>query len=300
MPYELIHHGLLSVPSEDSPKPGIYWLRLLRENVHCVAILTEVPLNPGYSMSLNVPNIKNHIERAFSLDVDNLTFYRVLSRGYPDPAAAVIYTKEGWTSRDGLEASVGLQLPGLPENGELRKRVIELGGSETEYVRRQVFEAVPVTELPYPFNPYQCKHYDRFRAIENEATAPSRWDHDRDEVSREFISSLATDDVNACWYHKANWAAIADESIRVVEVVGKLKPDGYYKEEARKSALGKEDLKWLVSLFEHPVIISGGGYTDGQHRGCALRFSGASQAAVVTSHERVVTRKNDWQYAGDG
>ena len=61
------------------------------------------------------------------------------------------------------------------------------------------------------------------------------------------------------------------------------------------------DLRWLVSLFEQPVIVTGGGYTDGQHRGCALRLSGAPRAVVVTGSEDVpLPRLNDWQYEGDG
>jgi hypothetical protein len=148
---------------------------------------------------------------------------------------------------------------------------------------RQVFEAIPVTDLPLPHNPYQCKYHDRFKVV----TRDYRWA----EGAREFVASLTIDEVKGCQYHQANWAAIADESVRVVEVVGPLRPAVYYIHEARRSSLGGGDpsrggdLRWLLSLFETPVIIDGGGYTDGQQRGCALRFSGAKRAVVVTRYE---------------
>jgi hypothetical protein len=163
---------------------------------------------------------------------------------------------------------------------------------KTTYERRRVFEAIPVTDLPLPHNPYQCEYHDRFNTLTGHYSLA--------EGARQFIASLTRDEVKACWYHKENWAAIADESARIVEVVGPLQPAGYYIQEARQSNLGSGDLswggdlRWLLSLFESPIIISGGAYTDGQHRGCALRFSGAELAAVVTRYENVAlaSRRN--------
>jgi hypothetical protein len=296
MSYEFVYHGLISVPSEDASEPGIYWLRLLCENRRCVAIVTEVPLNPGFPMWINTRDIGPHIERLFSIDLADLTFYRVVPRGYLDPEAPFVAARDnGLISRDDLEASLGLQLPGLPENQELRRRVMELGGAETKYIRRQLFEAIHMTDLPPPHNPFSCEHRNRFNSIEKE-----RGWADAHEVGRRFIASLTVDDINACRWHQANWAAVANESARIVEIVGRLKPPGDYIEEARHSNLHGEDLRWLASLFETPIIIGGGWYTDGQHRGCALRFSGAPRAAVVTGYGSVATRRNDWQYEGDG
>jgi hypothetical protein len=127
------------------------------------------------------------------------------------------------------------------------------------------------------------------------------------EIGRQFIASLTAEEVKACYYHHADWATIADESVRVIEAVGRLEREYDYLTEARRGVLSDQeeifgsDLKWLVSLFEQPIIITGGSYTGGQHRGCALRFSGASRAAVVTGSERVALPPiNDWQYEGDG
>ena len=208
-----------------------------------------------------------------------------------------------------LEILIGRQLPDLPGNQELRRQVTELGtdaGIKSQSIRRQVFEAVRVTDLPPPHNPFRCMHRDRFEGMRREASSSGR--HGEQEVGREFIASLAPDDVRACWFHQADWAAIAHESVRIVETVGRLKPErDYLKEAWRSNTSGQDqgwgsDFRWLLSLFEQPIIIAGGGYTDGQHRGCALRFSGAPRAAVVTGYKDidVVAYKNDWQYKGDG
>jgi hypothetical protein len=60
------------------------------------------------------------------------------------------------------------------------------------------------------------------------------------------------------------------------------------------------DLRWLLSLFDNPINIEGGSYANGQHRGCALRFSGAERAAVVTGSEVLGHVCTDWTYLGDG
>ena len=81
----------------------------------------------------------------------------VLPRGYPHPASPVVLAKGGISiGRNVLKASLGLSLPPLPENTELRTRVLELGGgAAAKHERRTVFEAVTIAELPPPHNPYR-------------------------------------------------------------------------------------------------------------------------------------------------
>jgi len=258
-------------------------------------------------MPINEPDIRIRIRNLFGIDYHSLTLYRILPRGYPLPEAPVILDKRGANvSREELAALIGLQLPGLPDNQELRAKVIELtGGAEERYETRRVFEAVPVSDLPPPHNPYQCANRARFEDIRRRRIIHDR--RDQQEVGRQFTDSLTADEVATCRYHRADWETIANESVRVVEAVGRLKTRNDYLSEARRGALGGQeeklgsDLRWLVSLFEKPVIISGGVYTDGQHRGCALRFSGAPRAAVVTGSARVaLPALNDWRYEGAG
>lgn len=68
------------------------------------------------------------------------------------------------------------------------------------------------------------------------------------------------------------------------EQIGKADREKYL-QEVERSGLRKRDRRWLDSLFRDPVSIGDGSFTNGQHRGCALRFSGARKAAVVTDHE---------------
>lgn len=102
---------------------------------------------------------------------------------------------------------------------------------KTRCASRPAFEAIPVTDLPLPHNPYKCQYHDRFKTMTR--------DYSRAEGAREFIGSLTRDEVEACRYHDANWAAIAQESVRIVEAVGSLRPAEYYIHAARRSSLGR-------------------------------------------------------------
>lgn len=297
MTYELRYNNLITVASNDTSRSSIYWLRLLCDAPSVVAIVTEVPLNPGRPMPENEDKIRSHIELILGASIRQLTFYRVLPRGYPLPESPVVLTKARISiSLDLLETSLGLPLPPLPENKELRTRVLELGSAAAKHERRTVFEAVSTANLPPPHNPYRCAHRSRFNNMREE----DRW-ADASEAGSRFISSLSTEDAAACWWHQAaDWAIVANESVRVVETVGRLMPEGNYRRAARQAGLSDKNRPWLISLFEEPIIVTGGGYTDGQHRSCALRLSGAPRVAAVTGYENVAIRTNDWQYMGDG
>lgn len=74
MTYEFKYNDLIKVASEDVPQGSIYWLRLLCEDARVIAIVTEVPLNPGVPMYINTDDIRRHIERLLSTDLLDLTF----------------------------------------------------------------------------------------------------------------------------------------------------------------------------------------------------------------------------------
>jgi hypothetical protein len=84
-----------------------------------------------------------------------------------------------------------------------------------------------------------------------------------------------------------------------VDALGRTDREDYVTA-ARQVRLRRKDRSWLWSLFADPVIIGGGSYTNGQHRGCALRFSGAERAAVVTGTESIGEQNVDWTYLGGG
>jgi hypothetical protein len=116
-----------------------------------------------------------------------------------------------------------------------------------------------------------------------------------------FIASLTPRDRAICKYHQGNWAAIANASTDIVARIDGRKP-GAYLGAADALRLPNRDKMWLLSLFWDPIVLSQDRteYTNGQHRGCALRFSGADRAAVIVDFETIIDDHADWTYLGDG
>ncbi|MCU1494509.1 MAG: hypothetical protein JWO62_2273 [Acidimicrobiaceae bacterium] len=326
MAHALQHHGLIEVPLPGRPN-GVYWLRLYRGEPRCVAVLTEVPGNPSASLTNAVSRISDFVARRFSLSLSELTVFEIWARGsVGDPGVKrVTFTNDGaekapghrdrrdpnrvelagftgrpewWSStRRVVEAIVGTRLAEMPPHDELLASVRALGGGTTRDVWRRVFEVVDVADLPSPHNPSSCEHSARFEDIEERLRSDGV--DDWLAAGRLFLDTLTPDDCARCRYHDADWRAIADESVRIVEGLG-VRDQEEYLAAAVRSGLGEDNLGWLKSLFFDPIDVAGGSYTNGQHRGCALRFSGAAKAVVVTGDEFVETVDDDWTYDGGG
>ena len=169
-----------------------------------------------------------------------------------------------------------------------------------EQRRRPLFDAFAVSELPPPHNPFSCHHSQRFRRIaEQTQVGADSWREADLVAGRAFLGTFTPDDLRACRFHEGQWRAIADESVRIIDLLGRRDPEDYAAA-ARRSPLRKTDRRWLVSLFADPIVIGRSSYTNGQHRGCALRFSGADRAAVVCGYESLDEECVDWTYEGDG
>jgi hypothetical protein len=169
-----------------------------------------------------------------------------------------------------------------------------------EKLRQDIFEVIPVTDLPRPHNPSKCTHRARFDAILAELGSFGRSGHSTElEAGRRFLRTLTSDDTSACWYHQPDWKEIADRSAGIIESVGRQDPRAYLAAAAQEN-LPAADLRWLVSVFDNPIQVRGDSYVNGQHRGCALRFSGADRAAVVTGSDVIAEVCTDWAYLGDG
>lgn len=301
----LLHHGLMSFP-ENFRRRGIYWLRLYRvADTRHIAVVTEVPGNAGPSATNAASLVAAAIGKQFSIEAVRLDLFIIWPRlrwsdGSVQGASYSLSpgaTGPGWrkVSRGQIEEIVG-PLPPLPDHDTLFRDVLALGGRRRE-TYREVFEAVPIDSLPPPHAPYGCEHHDRFKKMSGEATS----DDDALAAGRLFIDSLTDDDRRRCRYHEGDWAAIADASARIVdELPGVGDPD--YLSAARNWPLLDRDRAWLMSLFFHPIVLDDDrkGYTNGQHRGCALRSSGADRAAVVVDGELTQYDDADWTYLGDG
>jgi hypothetical protein len=301
MSMKQVYHDLIRV------RNSIYWLRLYQIDDRHVAVITEVPGNPGRNSMNGLDAIVDYLGRSLKIDVATLSFFQVWPSGYTEAATDVSRVTLGpnphWTEVDwsAILDVVG-QLPAIPEHGELLKSVAALGGSEREPIMRDVFQAIPVGELPPPHAPFNCAHADRHDQIKAELNDPEDEGNLMDRELRAgklFLQTLTPADLAACSYHDANWRVIADESVAVLEDLGVRDERSDYAEEARKRLQGKER-GLLESLFGDPIIVGEGGYTNGQHRGCALRFSGAAGAAVVVGTEQTGKFDYPWTYQGDG
>ena len=303
--YRLAYHDLIAVPGA-GPRHGIYWLRLYEAPEGHLAVVTEVPGNPGFSVDNGISQILEHLHTKFGVEVRRLALYEIWPVGSPGADGTVVSRVHlqphlSWqsASRQEIEDLVGAPLPPLPSNDALRQRVLALGGGTTVEHLRPVFEAFPVAALPPPA-PFRCAHTARFERLLEEidgGAEPSRGA--RLEAGRRFLASLTPDDRAACRYHHGDWRAVADESVRIIQTLGPREREAY-KEAAQRLALPERDRRWLVSLFASPVEIRGDEYSNGQHRACALRFSGAEHAAVVTHDESLGQEADDWEYVGDG
>jgi hypothetical protein len=139
------------------------------------------------------------------------------------------------------------------------------------------FEIVAVADLPLAHLPSSCAHFGRFMELEI-----AHSDEPESVVRALWHQSLTPEDYAACEYHQADWLAIADASIAVLESVADSKRDLVVA--CADQALPSDDLYWLMSLFADPIMWrrGGDGVENGQHRVCALRAAGAASVAVDT------------------
>lgn len=306
VPYERLHDGFVKVPVWGGP--AICWLRLYRHvgaSPEAVAILTEVPGNPGKSIVNGHEFFTKYLEDEFRADMSSMMLVHVWPADFSDPPTwSIIDPVKGLaaadTSRTALEALVGQEFSSLPAHDELYGAVLRLGGGNWEEHSRPVFEALPVEELPMPHNPAGCDHYDRYLRIRASISPDLPRDEVDQQAGRDFLDSLDARDRARCWRHDGDWRSIADASAIIVDRLGRSDPD-HYIEAAKAMKLKKKDRRWLVSLFFDPIFIGGGSYTNGQHRACALRFSGAPRAAIAIEHEITGSVCTDfWTYTGGG
>lgn len=308
MAFRLVHHDLITVSSSRRRPPGIHWLRLYKDGNEHLAVITNVPGNPGRPATNSIEDIARHILDGFGIEASQLTLFEVWPRGASEgigpswKSVTTVSSSRHWTdtTRSAVEGVVGVPLPELPGHDDLYSRVLALGGGRWEDIWRPVFEAFPLAELPPPHNPAKCEHVDRFHQIEEEVKDESgSRELDQIEAGRQFLATLSSADLESCPYHQADWKGIAEESVRILERLGRCDP-GEYVDEVDQSRLNETDCFWLATLFSEPIFIGGGSYTNGQHRGCALRFSGADRAAIHVSDELLGTECIDWTYEGDG
>jgi hypothetical protein len=146
-------------------------------------------------------------------------------------------------------------------------------------------QVVAVADLPWPHNPSKCAHIDRFNAV--------RGFYDKSfaghiPAGAHFFLSLDADCFTACAYHEHDWLAIAAASVDLLTGL----PPGSDRDDVLSAAAdllpaGPDRLE-LGFLFSDPITWSPSttSITNGQHRTCALKASGATLCAALTYGER--------------
>jgi hypothetical protein len=295
----LEHHGLITV-ARGFGGHGIYWVRLWDRDGDHVAVATEVPGNPGQSLCNDIEGVRDYLVDHFDADPARLTLFEIrptdcwgfrkgVVRNRIDFIPSTEFTE---VSLEQIVAAVGDVLPPLPEHDDLYAQVLAAGGGVYQPIYWPIYQALPVGDIPVPHNPSRCDHYARFQAMDTSVEEEER-------VGRRFLETLTEADRKACWFHQADWKWIADESVRIITELGHVEP-GQYIDAVDRIKRHRKDRSWLHSLFGDPIFIGGGGFTNGQHRACALRFSGATHAAMVVDDDHRGDDEQIWIYQGDG
>lgn len=302
---ELIYHGLIKV---GTGLPTICWLRLYARRRERIAVLTEVPGNPGTSVTNGLETLIDWICRVHAVERSRLTVFEIWPIGAatmtsPRVSRVRLAPALRWepASRGNIEALVGGPLSELPDHDHLYPMVRSLGGGRLCEPERELFEALPVDRLPPPHNPSRCDHYPRFERIERQLQKRrgQKTFAVTLEAGREFVASLTAADASHCRLHQGNWKVIADASARIVDKLGECEPEVYVAE-AKGARLPTRDRDILISLFTDPIVVLGGSFNNGQHRSCGARLSGADRVAVVIGYRALEPYYDDWVYGGGG
>jgi hypothetical protein len=142
---------------------------------------------------------------------------------------------------------------------------------------KQLHEAL-VEDLPWPFKPFRCLHYPRVRWLleaEEPDTASAA------TLSSAMLRRLTPEEVNACPYHSADWRLAAELSVSLHR--DGLRPGTNAFEKAALAGGAEEDELWAIrSFWTEPISWQRGqaSVTNGQHRICALKLSGATVALI--------------------
>jgi hypothetical protein len=141
-----------------------------------------------------------------------------------------------------------------------------------DWLVREQFRVVRVSSLPFAHNPFKCDHRQLFDESAEDATAEGR----------RFFQSLSAAQFAACAYHQTtDWRTLASASVRLFR--------GFADRpvcELLRAVEGLPSSEWdreaLYGLFVDPIVWGRGNesVTNGQHRICAIRASGARLCAI--------------------
>ena len=278
----LIASEVLMVPGPHS-SPGIYWLQTALTAAGGVVIITDVAGNLGQSVYNDIEHICRYLAGTRSLP-STITWINSsqpeLSPHGAEKFSRVTFATEfsepAWStiSAPSLCAMFGARVPALPD--DLLEQVLAAGGG-FHAEPRPTYSVVNVADLPLQHGMYQCAHAQRF----NDLLAAHR--QNEKAAATEFFATLSDADRDACPYHLPGWKVIADRAVAIIGELGPVPSDESIEQGVWVAgSLSDSERGWLSTLFgSQALVASRHGFTNGQHRGCAIRFSGAKQIVVA-------------------
>jgi hypothetical protein len=186
-----------------------------------------------------------------------------------------------------VEALVGVSLEDPPDPtcagiGGSDHPLLALLPDEEEHDPLAELTVIAVADLPFAHGPFRCRWKERFETVRDAYPPDSR---ERQAVGAQWFLTLTDDDLAACSYHAADWRRVAETA---TEILRGLAPEQTMDDvlTAIEGRLGESaEAGWCRSLFVDPIVChrdTTHGVTDGQHRSCALRASGAGLCVVAS------------------
>ena len=271
---------------------SLAWVRVYRcGQDDAVALVLDPTDNPGASANNAAEQLLADLDRAFP----SLGAFRVFVR-FPEDTRGDCWIeileqveRIDFTRHTANEVE---DLLGLPIDLELGDPTCAgLGGEhhplltlipppEEDVDRFERVAVVAIADLPWAHNPGSCLWKPRFEELE--AFYPPSRRH-RPALGAHWYLTLSGSDFSACRYHEGDWKQIAAVAVEVFE---DAHSDGGGMDDvldAIGNAFGESiEGSWCASLFTDPIVWQPGhpSITNGQHRTCALKASGAPFCVV--------------------
>lgn len=286
---------------------GVYWLRTYRSAAESVAIVTEVPGNPGRSSTNAISRIASQLiamelvptgrTRWFicypgGLSSDQ-TIYSEVAIG-PDGSPA---WKEPEIERGHIESLLGLRLTLLPSHDETLRRVLEIGGQLAPPPSVIRWRVMPRESLPPPENPFRCDLHREYLDFTRDRIGTDD-ERQRRAVGAAFFDTLTPADYARCRWHEGDWWLIADAATTIIRTLGPDADLDSIHAAIREMSLPPSERRWVASVFDDPMWWNDEGYGNGQHRGCALRASDV-ELVVMATFEAGTGPGGTWVIADD-
>jgi hypothetical protein len=295
-----VFHGLFAFDDR-----SVCELRVFDAAGNRVVIATEVEDNPGMSVVNAIQALARDVERDFGEAPTTWISHYPGTESIPSHWSEVVVDgpRPDW-NRISREHAGRLVEAELPERSREEHTMEAVAGprhpllalKDDEPEREPLgsrLTVVPVAALPWPHNPARCPHHPRFEQISR--CYPSRcWDSGA--PGAHFFLTLTDGDFSSCEYHEADWYRVAQASVQILEALPSEAELDDVLDAISEHFSSELELKALHSLFSDPIIWIGeaSSITNGQHRACALKASGAPMCVVETDGRQI-----DTNMAGD-